>query len=228
MTVARRTSVTGRLLWVALFGVAFGWVEAAVVVYLRRIVYPGGFAFPLRVIDPALLKVELVRELATLVMLAAVGMLAGRSRWQRFACFLIAFGVWDLVYYLGLFLALGWPPAPGTWDILFLLPWPWVGPVYAPATAAVLMVVFGVLVARKEERDEPGRADAGAWLLGAAGSALLLTSWLKDMDAGLRGAMPRPYAVGLFVPGCLLLIACGVRYLRGSGQRRDQRRGSSR
>jgi hypothetical protein len=211
-------TVTRRLLWTVVFGVAFGWLEAAVVVYLRRIYYPDGFAFPLRIIDEPLLAVELGREAATLVMLATIGALAGRTRWQRFACFLVAFGVWDLVYYLGLKLALGWPPSLATWDMLFLLPWPWVGPVYAPATVAVLMVVFGILVARREENDPPTHADLVNWLLGAAGASILLYTWLHDIDAGLHGALPQHYPVGLFLLGCALLVACGVRFLRSAGR----------
>jgi hypothetical protein len=201
-----------RLLWITLFGAGFGWVEAAVVVYLRRIVYPDGFALPLVPIEPSLAIVELVREAATLLMLAAVAMLTGRTRWQRFAAFLVAFGVWDLVYYAGLKAALDWPASLATWDVLFLLPWPWLGPVYAPATVAVLMVVFGTLVFRAEE-SAPRRADRLAWLLGAVGALVLLATWLHDLDAGLRGAQPAPYPWWWFVVGCLLLVGCGARFL---------------
>ncbi len=201
-----------RLLWTAVFGSAFGWVEAAVVVYLRAIVYPGGFALPLAPIEPRLAVVELAREAATLIMLAAVAMLAGRTRWQRFSGFLVAFGVWDLAYYVGLKAALDWPPGLATWDVLFLLPWPWLGPVYAPATVAVLMVLFGGLVFRAEER-RPRRADRWSWALGAAGALALLASWLGDLDAALAGAPPQPYRWPLFVLGCALLIACGWRFL---------------
>jgi hypothetical protein len=202
-----------RLLWSVTFGLAFGWLEAAVVVYLRRIVYPEGFALPLLPIEPQLALVEMVREAATLVMLAAVAMLAGRTRWQRFAAFIVAFGVWDLVYYLGLKLALDWPASPATWDVLFLLPWPWLGPVYAPATVAALMVGFGVVVFRREEK-HPGRADRWSWMLGAAGALVLLGTWLYDLEAALEGAPPQPYPVGWFVLGIALITACGLRFLR--------------
>jgi len=201
-----------RLFWTAGFGAAFGWVEAAVVVYLRRIVYPDGFALPLVPIEPRLAVVELTREAATLVMLVAVAVLAGRTRWQRFAAFLVAFGVWDLVYYLGLKLTLDWPASMTDWDVLFLLPWPWLGPVYAPATAAVLMVVLGGLVFLREER-RPQGADRWSWALGTAGAVTLLFTWLRDLDAALAGASPAPYPVALFVLGVVLLAACGSRFL---------------
>jgi len=210
-------SARSRLIWTAVFGAAFGWVEAAVVVYLRAIVYPEGFALPLVPIEPRLAAVELVREAATLAMLAAVAMLAGRTRWQRFAAFLVAFGVWDLVYYAGLKAALDWPAHPGVWDVLFLLPWPWLGPVYAPATVALLMVVFGSLVVLQEER-RPGRADRWSWSLGAAGAVVLLGTWLYDLEAALAQAAPRPYPWPWFLVGVALLIACGVRFLRVSGR----------
>ncbi len=210
MTAARR------LLWLVVFAVGFGWVEAAIVVYLRTIFYPEGFALPLRPMVPTLAAVEMVREAATLLMLAAVAMLAGRTRWQRFAAFLVAFGVWDLVYYVGLKVLLGWPESLATWDVLFLLPWPWLGPVYAPASVAVLMIVGGTLVMRREERQPVCAGDRAAWLLGAAGAAVLLYSWLRDLDAGLRGAPPDPYPVALFCLGNALLVACAARFLRAN------------
>ena len=199
--------------WVVVFGIAFGWLEAAVVVYLRRILYPDGFALPLRPIETSLLAVEMAREAATLIMLAAVAVLAGRTRWQRFAGFLVAFGVWDLVYYLGLKAALGWPASLATWDVLFLLPWPWLGPVYAPALVAVLMIGFGWRVFLAEER-RGGRADRWSWALGTAGALFLLFTWLRDLEAALAGAAPRPYATGLFLIGVGCLVACGLRFLR--------------
>ncbi len=208
-----------RLLWLVLFAIGFGWVEAAVVVYLRAIVYPDGFVLPLQPIAPRLAAVEVAREVATLLMLAAVAMLTGRTRWQRFAAFLVAFGVWDLVYYAGLYAALGWPASLGDWDVLFLLPWPWLGPVYAPVSAAALMVICGILVMRREERRPACRGDRTAWLLGAAGAVVLLFSWLRDLDASLRGAPPQPYPVALLLLGDALLIACAARFLRANASR---------
>ena len=102
-----------RLFWVGLYAVAMGWLEAAVVVYLRMLYYPGGFTFPLKVMPWSVAWVEIAREAATLLMLVAVGILAGRNRLERFGYLLYAFGLWDIVYYLGLQLAIGWPGGRG-------------------------------------------------------------------------------------------------------------------
>ncbi|HOX24144.1 MAG TPA: hypothetical protein PLL30_00140 [Candidatus Krumholzibacteria bacterium] len=212
-------TANARLVWIAVFGIAFGWLEAAVVVYLRRILYPDGFALPLSPIDPQLAAVELAREAATVVMLAAVAGLAGRTRWQRFAAFLVGFGVWDVAYYLGLKLALDWPASLADWDVLFLVPWPWLGPVYAPVAVAILMIGSGIAVFRREER-RPCRADRWSWLLGAGGALVLLWTWLRDLDASLRGALPQPYPLGAFVAGLALLSGCAARFLRGSRRER--------
>lgn len=118
---------------VVAFGVAFGYLEAVVVVYLRAALglAPGAVMAH----DPATFgtfeAVEIARELATLVMIAAVGTLAGRTRLERLAWAAVVFGAWDIVYYAGLRLAIGWPPTLDTWDVLFFVPTPWVGPVWA-------------------------------------------------------------------------------------------------
>src|SRR3990172_11921841 len=91
-------SLLRALLWTVLFAVAFAWVEASVVVYLRDIYYPQGFSFPIQSLSVSRIPIELVRECSTLVMLAAIGILAGTTRWQRFAYFAVAFGVWDIFF----------------------------------------------------------------------------------------------------------------------------------
>ncbi len=205
-----------RLLWTVAFAAAFGWVEAAVVVYLRRLVYPDGFVFPLRPLDAELLRVEAAREFATIVMLVAVAALAGRRRWERFGFFLAGFGTWDLAYYLGLKVAIGWPAGWADPDILFLLPVPWVGPVYAPFSIAALMVVSGAAVVKRAADGRRLRAGPSCWLLATAGCAVLLWSFMRDQDAGLRGAMPSTYPVWALALGDALLAAAAWRFLRGN------------
>ena len=141
-TANRRTT----WILVAIFAVAMAWVEAAVVYDLRVLVdrlepYQPN---PLP-ISGALGNIELAREVATLVMLATVGALAGVTLRTRLAYAAIAFGVWDIFYYLFLKVMYGWPRSPFDWDILFLLPLPWWGPVIAPVSIAVLMLAWGTL-----------------------------------------------------------------------------------
>ena len=142
-----------RWLLVAAFAVAMAWLESATVYYLRTLVdriepYQPN---PLP-IQGALGQVELVREAATLVMLATLGMVAGatwRARWGYAA---IAFGIWDIFYYVFLRVMSGWPQSLFDWDVLFLIPLPWWGPVLAPALIAVLMIVWGTIVTRPRAR----------------------------------------------------------------------------
>ena len=119
-----------RWLVVAVFAIGMAWVEAASVYYLRAMIdrvdpYQEN---PLP-IHGVLGPVELVREAATLVMLFSVGMLAARTWYKRLAYTAIAFGVWDILYYAFLRMICGWPRSLFDWDILFLLPLPWWGPV---------------------------------------------------------------------------------------------------
>jgi hypothetical protein len=138
---------------VAIMAIAMAWLEAAVVMYLR---------FFIDRIDPYQLdplpliaelgEIELVREVATLVMLFCVGWLAGRERYSRLGYFLIAFGLWDIFYYVFLRVMGSWPETILDWDILFLLPLPWWGPVLAPVFVSLLMIVFGSLLSTAEGR----------------------------------------------------------------------------
>src|SRR3954464_7934186 len=140
-----------RILWLAVFAVAMAYVESAVVVYLRAIYYPHGFAFPLALMPSDMVAIEIGREAATLVMLLGVATLAGVDGWDRILMFCIAFGVWDIAYYVWLWVFLRWPPSLLTWDVLFLIPVPWVGPVVAPVIVSVVMI-WGSLVMLQSRR----------------------------------------------------------------------------
>src|SRR5690348_14185303 len=112
----------GKLIWLSLFAIAMGFMESAVVIYLRKILYPGGFQFPLMPISNDLAMVEIFREAATMIMLVGIGILAGRSVKEKFAIFIFCFAVWDIFYYVFLKIFLDWPQSLMTWDILFLIP----------------------------------------------------------------------------------------------------------
>lgn len=179
-----------RLGWVTLFAVAFGYLEAAVVVYLREVLYPEGFSFPLRLLPTRLGLIELGRELSTLVMLLGSAALAGRGFWPRFGAFAVAFGVWDLVYYVALRAMVGWPESLATWDVLFLIPGIWTGPVSSAAGIASLLVICGAWMWR--HTDDGWRPATRPWHVAAAlGSlTLLLASFLANHAVALAGAVP--------------------------------------
>lgn len=140
----RRNAIT-RLVWLAGFAIAMALVEAAIVIYLRTIYYADDplRLFPLRLLSDAHLRLELVREAATVVMLLVVAVLAATGWARRFAAFAFLFGVWDLAYYGWLKVFLGWPTGWLEWDLLFLIPWPWLGPWIAPALIALLFTGWG-------------------------------------------------------------------------------------
>jgi len=202
--------------WLILYAVAMAYVESAVVVYLRALYYPHGFAFPLAPIPPAMAGVEIGREAATLAMLLGVVMLVGTERWERFLAFCVSFGVWDLFYYVWLRVLLGWPPSLLTWDVLFLIPVPWVGPVLAPGLVSVALVVGGALLLRRGARGEPYTFALPLQVLLLAGALLVLASFMLDFRVALSLSRmdPPPFRWGLFGSGVSLGVIALVLALR--------------
>src|SRR5262245_38021901 len=162
-----------RWLIVCVFAIAMAWVESAVVFDLRTFIDRIEPYQP----DPLPLvgklgHVELVREFATMVMLFTVGVLAGKTWRARWGYALVAFGVWDIFYYVFLKVMCDWPHSLLDWDILFLLPLPWWGPVLAPVLIAILMIVWGTLASQFEPRPVSRVSAFMAWSLNGIGIAL--------------------------------------------------------
>ncbi len=201
-----------RWLVVALYAMAMAWVESAVVFYLRTLsnrIDPYQ-ADPLPQIA-GLASTEMVREAATLVMLWAVGMLAGRTWRSRWGYAAIAFGVWDIFYYVFLKVITHWPNSLFDWDILFLLPLPWWGPVLSPMLIAVMMIVWGTLASQGEPFGRPFRSEWKAWLLNFLGIVLALRIF---METALRASSGGAEAVRMALPvrfnWPLFVIALGL------------------
>ena len=166
--------------WVTFFSIAMGFLETAVVVYLRKLYYPHCFFFPLAPVHDDIAIVELWRELATLIMLISIGILAGRNRAEKFAYFLYSFAIWDLFYYIFLKVFLDWPESLITWDILFLLPVPWVGPVIAPCIIAITMIFFCLTVVRFTDLNVPvSMLPKERWLIWL-GALVVIISFTMD------------------------------------------------
>jgi len=203
-----------------LFGISFGYVEAAVVIYLRALYEPlrqrltpgraPGDLFPLvnreKMVAEApetalLLNVEVIREAATIVMLAAAAMLVTSERSLWLPALSIAFGVWDLSFYLFLKLWIDWPASLLTWDLLFLLPVPWVAPVLAPVIVSFTIVGCGVATLYRP-------VDIGwrHWVGLVLGGALVILSFTWDFRHVIAGNMPQPFAWWLFGAGEVLSL----------------------
>ncbi len=170
-----------KTLWILIFAVAMGYLESAVVVYLREIYYPEGFNFPLKAMSQDVTVTELYREAATLIMILAISILAAELWLYRFAWFLVVFSVWDITYYVFLKVLLGWPESLFTTDILFLLPSIWTGPVIAPVINSLTMILVAAVILKSRSRSLPLiRLSGVIWSLLLIGSLIVLIAYMKD------------------------------------------------
>ncbi len=170
-----------KTLWIVFFAVAMGYLESAVVVYLRELYYPEGFDFPLKAMTQTVAVTELYRELATLIMILAVSVLAAEFWLQRFAWFLVVFSVWDIAYYVFLKALIGWPASFFTTDILFLLPSIWTGPVIAPVINSLTMILVAAVILKKsKESNIFTRLSGMVWILLGTGSLIVLIAYMID------------------------------------------------
>jgi hypothetical protein len=200
------------ILWLTVFAIAMAQVEAALVIHLRSIYYSEDplTVFPLVLLSHRDLAIELARECATMIMILSVAFLHSRRGIRTFAAFLYAFGVWDIAYYGWLKIMLGWPTRWLEWDVLFLIPWPWLGPWIAPSLVAVLFVGWGAWLLATETAARLTRLAASAL---ATGAALVLVAFLLPGLPLLAGAEaaggfePRDFRWSLFVPGYVLMAA---------------------
>ena len=204
-----------RWLIVVVFAMAMAWVESAVVFYLRHMmdrIEPyqpnplpmiGGFA-----------QVELPRELATMIMLFAVGAIAGKTWRARIGYAAVAFGVWDIFYYIFLKIICSWPHSLLDWDVLFLIPLPWWGPVLAPVLISVLMILWGTFASQFERLPHPALSNWRVWVIHSIGILVALYVFMADSIAAsrrgldaIRTTLPERFDWPLFLVALLLMAA---------------------
>ena len=220
-----------------LFGVSFGYVEAAVVTYsgvlyepVRQRFYPKhppSDVFPLltegqlKEAGPEqlrLLKAELVREAATLVMVVAVAVGMGRNGMQSLAAFLIAFGTWDISFYAFLKLLHDWPASLLTWDLLFLLPVPWAAPVLAPILVSLSIIGAGVVLLGRDWAGSPVRLGLFHWLGLLGAGMVLVAAFTWDFRNIAGGGLPRPFNWPLFALGEAIALLTFFHALRANSR----------
>ncbi len=191
--------MTRLLTWCTVFGIAFGFIEGSVVVYLRQIAYPDGFQFPLEDIEHRLLWIETAREAATLILLLAVARMAVTGGMRRFAVFAYCFGVWDLFYYLTLKVCLDWPASVLDWDVLFLIPVPWTSPVLAPLLVSLALIVAALVLLR----EPPPVVQSLDWCVEIGAGLAILTTFFWNVPAIAAKEAPSAYPWWLFLTGLL-------------------------
>lgn len=205
------------------FCIAFAYIEAAIVVYLRYL--SAGIpetVFPINEFNPTISIVEILREFMTIILLISIASITAREKWGRFFRFLFLFGMWDILYYVWLKILIGWPKSLISWDILFLIPVPWVGPVIAPVLVAILLVIDGIVFFNLLNRRKMPVIDPIPISLGILGAILVFFSFtleqitliLKQGIDAIYGYMPQDFPWLIFILGWLLMFTSSWLFAR--------------
>ena len=209
--------------WTFAFAVTMGFFEAAVVVYLNRLQslgelsVPPGFPTSVSPGSPTglLILTEVLREAASLLMIASVACLTARGAVARLAQAAVIFGIWDICYYLFLRLLIQFPETLLSWDVLFLIPRPWVGPVLAPLLVSAALVAGGLHALSRERRGEGLRPAPWKWGVALLGGLLVILSFMLDTPAEFDGTnFPSRFRWPLFLAGLALGAAAYLSSLR--------------
>jgi len=208
-----------RLLVAIVFSIAFGYIESAVVVYLRAIFHPNGFHFPMQVFALTaqgrhLLLTEVGREAATLVLILTAAWLFSRKRQEIVAYSMLIFAVWDIFYYVWLKVLLDWPATLLDWDVLFLIPVVWASPVLYPVLISMAMFAFAAAILYRSAQGRPllvTRWDMLGWLTAAV---IIVVSFCL---AGVQIDQPdyaSHFHPAIFAVGYAIGVAASVMSLR--------------
>ena len=219
LVMARMSSFRATAVAVIAYAVAMAYLESSVVVYLNGALGAQvGVLFPLRPVSAVgdYAAIEAGREAATLVMIGAIGLLAGTSGLERLAWAAVVFGAWDIGYYGWLWAFSGWPTSLGSTDLLFLLPVPWVGPVWSPMAVSAALIGVGLAAAHRLRAGGRLRVDARHWVAGLAGGVVVVASYTLDAGTLLSGGLPGRYPWPVFALGLSLAVGAAVHAFRAS------------
>jgi hypothetical protein len=217
-STASLVTILKRFCIAVVFGIAFGYIEAAIVVYLREIFYPGGFTFPLDLyamdaFGKRLPLTEVGRETSTIILILSACWLFGKNLQQRIAYFLTIFAVWDIFYYIWLKVLLDWPASIMDWDILFLIPLPWAGPVLAPVLTSMVMLLAAWIMLYRDNTGRPVKASLLEFLILAAGGFTVVVSFCIAGQHTEQANYAKYFYWPTFTIGLLLTIAAFARCL---------------
>jgi len=200
-------SFRGRFAVTLLFATTMAYFEAAVVVYLRRLWELGALDVAVLSLSNRIVLTEVGREAASLVMIVSVAILVGRRSVERLGWVAIVFGVWDLLYYGFLRLLSDWPRSVFDWDVLFLIPRPWIGPVLAPALVSAALVTAGSVVVVREASGRPFRPGLREWLAALVGGVIVIGSFVTVSVPATPADDPEGFSWPIFLAGLLVALA---------------------
>lgn len=237
------STITKKLIVIGIFSIAMAALEASVVAYLRALYYPNEFTVAFKIIDKQILLIEIIREVSTLVMLCTVGYLAGKNLKERLAYFLLSFALWDIFYYGWLKVFIDWPSSIFEWDILFLIPITWIGPVGAPVICSLTMIVLAFLLLQTQSNNQ--LFSNVVWSCLVAGSMLILFTFMKDYGeliiangftkyypdllqnkdfvAKASTYIPKPYSWNIFWAGELFIVIGMINFILNKTSHADDR-----
>ncbi|MCL5267488.1 MAG: hypothetical protein M1469_05230 [Bacteroidetes bacterium] len=213
---------------ISVYAIAMAYVESAVVVYLREMIFGSvSEVFPLKYLQPNLALIEIGREAATIIMLLAVGALAGRNRFQKWMFFIYAFALWDIFYYVFLRLIIGWPGSFLSFDILFLIPIAWIGPVLSPVLVSLLLAVASLALILLSDRSDEVRIDRLNFWVFVAGCSVVFYSFTGGVfhilfsrgPKGIESYVPKTFDWFTFVVGYLIMCVATVSILSDAYRR---------
>lgn len=208
MTNLDSHSIKTRLISVSLFAVAMGLLEAICVVYIRKIFFPPdgnitnapilGFNFTL----------EAIRETMTIIMLTTTSILAAFNWRTRLAMFFLAFGIWDIFYYIGLKIFLDWPATIMDWDTLFLIPVAWYSPIIIPVLISTYFISGSIFIIIHEGNGTKLKFSFSVVLLQLLGFAVWFYSFVKNSAViSENGYSNVEYSWALFFLGLIFGIS---------------------
>jgi hypothetical protein len=210
-----------KLIEVGIYAIAMAFLEAVFVVYLRNATFQN---------SSFIYRIELVREAATIIMLAIIGILAGRERYERVAFFMYAFAIWDIFYYVFLKVLIKWPASLLAWDTLFLIPVKWMGPVLAPIMVSATMIVLALIIEDFELKRKKVYFQLKEEMLLVIGSLIILFTFVYDyskllieggfklsslqMQQILASYIPSAYNWPLFILGEIIMLSGIIMFYR--------------
>jgi len=211
-------TIITRFCIVIIFSIAFAYIEAAVVVYLREIFHPNGFVFPLETFGltplwKRLLLTEVGREAATMAIILTGARLSGENLQQQFAYILTIFAVWDIFYYVWLKVLLNWPASIMDWDILFLIPVTWAGPVLAPVLISITLLAFAIMILYRDYYAMPLSVTVIDWIGFVLAGLVVVVSFCVAGRHVTKRDFKSHFYWPLFTAGLLLAIAVFLKCL---------------